>query len=225
MNKYIHNNIQSPWQQKTVIWLIRCFPVLILLIAWFWMLPMFTFGRQIDNSSMFGEIIQYVPNYTVVNNLLISSIWEIVILIYILAFLTLASKVVVSKYFQGWTIFLQLFLLIGICVNAYMLGEITIVRWQLSKVKYIAINANNLTFLNQRDYSRIVFAPFFNSNSKEADLICVKNKYCYLPVTDKVYITYSGIFYYFINHGIMHSGSWSANIRIENNIVYVGQKS
>ncbi len=215
------NNNHRSWQQKWVTWLVRCFPVLMLLIAWFWMLPMFTFGQQIDNSSIFGEIIQYVPNYTVVNNMLISLIWGMVFLIYIFTVLTLASKIVENKYFHGWTIILQLFLLIGIVVNVYTLGEITIIRWQLNNIKYIAIDANNLTFLNQRDYNKIVFAPSFNSNSKESNIICVKDKYCYLPVTDKLYLTYSGVFYYFINHGIMHNGSWSDKIKIENNIAYV----
>lgn len=212
------NKQQFRWQTTVAMWLIRGLPVFMLLVAWFWLLPIFTFGHQLDdNSSVFGKIIQYVPNYGVVNNMLVISIWELITMIYIATFLTLASKVVSGKYFKGSTIVLQILLLAAICNSAYMLGKIVFVRWQLSNVKYIALNENSMNFLNGRDYARIINKSTFSGN--ESQIVCVSKSRCYLPKTDKTYMTYNGFSYFFTNNGILHQGGW--HIKIESNIVYV----
>lgn len=217
------NHTYQPWQQKWVVRLARCFPVLMLLIAWFWMLPIFRFGAENNDNSPFKQIIQYVPDYTVVNNMLVSSIWEFVFLMYIFILLTLASKVVSMRYFSRWAIVPQLFLLIGIGINTYMIGKILIIRYQLSHVEYIAVSANNLLFLNERDHSQIIYSSSFILRSNDLNVVCVKDMSCYIPITTETYMTYSGLFYYFVSDGITQRGSWSSNVKIKNNIAYVGQ--
>jgi len=214
----ISNNIKSHWQKTAAMWLIRGLPFFMILVTWFWFLPMFTFGHQLDNnSSTFGKIIQYVPKYTAVNNMLVISIWELITMIYIVTFLTLASKVVSGKYFKGSAIVLQILLLAAICNSAYMLGKIVFVRWQLSNVEYIALNENSMDFLNGRDYERIINKPTFSGN--ESQIVCVNKNRCYLPKTDKIYMTYNGFSYFFLNDGIMHQGGW--HIKIESGVAYV----
>lgn len=210
------NKKQTSWQTTAAMWLIRGLPVFMLLVAWFWLLPMFTVGHQFKNNN-FEQIIQYVPKYTVVNNMLVISIWELITMIYLVTFFTLASKVVTGKYFKGSAIAFQILLVAAICNSAYMLGKISFVRWRLSNVKYIALNENSMDFLNERDYARIINKPTFSGN--ESQVVCVSNNRCYLPKTDKIYMTYNGFSYFFVNDGIVRQGGW--HITIENNIVYV----
>jgi hypothetical protein len=195
-----------------------------LLIAWFWMLPIFRLGAEINDNTPFRQLIQYIPNYTVVNNMLVSSIWEFAFLMYIFIFLTLASKVVNRRYFSRWAIVPQLFLLIGIGINVYMIGKIVIIRYQLNQARYIAVNPNNLLFLNERDHSQIIYSSSIILRSDELEsIVCVKDMSCYIPITSKTYMTYNGLFYYFVNNGIAHQGSWSSDVKIENNIAYIGR--
>lgn len=213
---------KKSWQTIVAIYLIRGFPFFMIFVFWFWILPVLIFNNQITfnvngiSNSIVKQIIQNIPNYGIVNNLLVMSIFELIIMVYIFTFITLASKVVNGRYFKGSTVILQVLLLAAICNITYLIGKIVFVRSQLNNTKYIALNENSMGFLNGRDYAKIINKPKFDGT--ESQIVCINDSRCYLPKTNKVYMTYTGLNYFFINNGIIQRSEW--HIKIESNIVY-----